>query len=224
MTTILRAVTGSTAYGLAHSESDIDRLGVFVAPTLDVAGLSWHSSKESNVSQGPGQDDWAEHEIGKYLRLALKVNPTISEILWLPLVHYEVFTPEGRALTEIRESFLSRRCVLDSYMGYAKSQLAKYRGNVQSTARDGLTSVKSARHCLRLVEQGRGLYMTGVLQPRVAKPQRYFDLAEMKPEQVLKVLTDAIDEWPTLYSPLPEKPDTDTVRDFLSDVRRNHME
>ncbi|MFD7300744.1 DNA polymerase beta superfamily protein, partial [Streptomyces pharetrae] len=36
---LLSGVVGSTAYGLAHEDSDVDRLGVFAAPTESLHGL-----------------------------------------------------------------------------------------------------------------------------------------------------------------------------------------
>ena len=39
MTILLQGIVGSTAYGLAGPDSDVDRLGVYAAPTLDFARL-----------------------------------------------------------------------------------------------------------------------------------------------------------------------------------------
>ncbi len=38
-TVLLAGIVGSTAYGLAGPDSDVDRLGVFAAPTLSLLGL-----------------------------------------------------------------------------------------------------------------------------------------------------------------------------------------
>src|SRR5215210_72196 len=101
--TILQGVVGSMAYGLAHEGSDTDRLGIFVAPTYEVAGLDWHPSKETRAGDAGG--DHTEHEVGKYLRLALKANPTVTELLWLP--DHEVATAQGRTLVAIRDRLLA---------------------------------------------------------------------------------------------------------------------
>lgn len=216
MTSILLGRVGSHAYGLAHEGSDIDRMGVFVAPTLEVAGLDWHSSKESNVQQGPEGDDFAEHEVGKFFRLVLKANPTVSELLWLPSDLYETRSIWGNTIIDLRHSFLSRKPVWAAYHGYAEAQLRKYK--------DGFTKPKYARHALRLVEQGHQLYTTEQLNVRVDDPQRYFDLADMATEQVLETIRKALDAWTEDRSVLPEEPDRDVVRDLLSWIRRNHLE
>lgn len=216
MTTLLRGIVGSHAYGLAHEGSDVDRLGVFVAPTLEVAGLDWHSSKESHVKQGPEGDDFAEHEVGKFFRLVLKANPTVSELLWLAPEWYETRTLWGNTIIDMRTAFLSRRPVWAAYHGYAEAQLKKYK--------DGFTKPKYARHALRLVEQGHQLYTTGQLNVQVSQPWRYFDLEDMTSEQVLETVRQALDAWTEDSTALPEEPDTQAVRDLLSSIRRNHLE
>lgn len=64
---ILQGVVGSTAYGLAREGSDVDRLGIFVTPTLDLVGLG--KPKDTRVGFKP---DITHHEVGKYLGLALE--------------------------------------------------------------------------------------------------------------------------------------------------------
>ena len=90
---LLSGIVGSTAYGLATEDSDVDRLGVFAAPTERLVGL--HPPQPSVVSSKP---DATFHEAGKFAALALKVNPTITELMWLPDDLYETRTGLGSAL------------------------------------------------------------------------------------------------------------------------------
>ncbi len=186
MTTILRAVVGSTAYGLAREGSDVDRLGVFVAPTVEVAGLDWHPRRESRVRTQP---DITEHEIGKYLRLALACNPTILELLFLPAGAYEVELWWGTRLRRGRSNFLSDRAVRAAYGGYARQQAHRLEcrddGSFSSNTRQ--RTVKHARHLLRLLRQGRQLLETGDLIVRVPDPEDYFAFDDMTQEQMLDV-------------------------------------
>ncbi len=97
--TILRGIVGSTAYGLAHEGSDIDRLGMFVAPTVQFHGLHPPIGKAaSRVQTSPS--DYTEHEAGKYVSLLLGANPTVTELLWLPDDLYEVRLPEAEAIPQ----------------------------------------------------------------------------------------------------------------------------
>ena len=141
MKVLLQAVLGSTAYGLAREGSDIDRLGIFAAPTLEVAGLDWNGHRESVVRHEPS--DMTHHEIGEHLRLALGCNPTLLEQLWLPREAYEVLTPEATALIALRESFLSEKGVRNTYGGYAKQQAIKLARRGDSFSSDTINRTAS---------------------------------------------------------------------------------
>src|SRR3954452_3424124 len=117
---LLSGIIGSTAYGLAREGSDVDRLGMFAAPTETLLGL--HTPKESHVSTAP---DRTLHEAAKWCRLALAGNPTVMELVWLPVGLYEVLTPLGEELIGIRTSFLSAQRVRDAYLGYAVQQFRR---------------------------------------------------------------------------------------------------
>lgn len=214
--TALRGIVGSTAYGLNHDDSDIDRLGVFIAPTKDVAGLDWSAARESHVNQGPGRDDFAEHEIAKFLKLVLKGNPTVMELLWLEDDLYEFISPEGKLMIDFRADYLSEPAVRASYGGYAFAQQKKYR--------DGFPKAKYARHSLRLVEQGLSLLKTGRLEVRVPDPQRYWDIADMSNEQVHAVLDGAFKRFQDFdKSVLPQEPSRLGAEWLLEYVRQKHF-
>ena len=120
MNILLSGVVGSTAYGLASAGSDVDRLGMFAAPTESLLGL--RQPKESHVTTGP---DKTLHEAGKWCRLALAGNPTVTELVWLPDDLYEIRTGLGDELVGIRTAFLSAGRVRDAYLGYATQQFRK---------------------------------------------------------------------------------------------------
>lgn len=213
-TTILLGRVGSHAYGLAHEASDEDFLGVFVAPTSEIAGLHWSTARETQSQSSPGNEsnDSTLHEVGKYMRLALKSNPTVTELLWLDDYIYE--QPAGSALLTIRESFLSKKYVTDAYRGYAHQQLQKF-------ITTGEWKPKHARHCLRLIHQGLGALKTGVVQVRVEDPQIYWDLAEMAPDDVVELLKRELEKFDeTFSSPLRELPDDSAASGLLYTMRR----
>jgi hypothetical protein len=54
--TILQGIVGSTAYGLATPTSDIDRMGVFVAPTKEIVGF--HPPKGTIVTTAIRKAHW----------------------------------------------------------------------------------------------------------------------------------------------------------------------
>jgi predicted nucleotidyltransferase len=207
---LLSGVVGSTAYGLAGPGSDIDRLGVFAVPTVELHGL--HRPAESIVEHDP---DVTLHEAAKFCRLALSCNPTATELLWLP--DYEVRTPLGAELIGIRTAFLSAPRVRDAFLGYAEQQFTR----LINKGVDKRTS-KHARHLLRLIDQGLALYQTGVMTIRLADPGRYLEFGERvaaDPESARPVLEDARQRFATATTVLPDRPDEDPAERWLRRVR-----
>ncbi|MFJ7903069.1 DNA polymerase beta superfamily protein [Streptomyces sp. NPDC096198] len=216
---LLSGIVGSTAYGLARAGSDVDRLGLFAAPTEELHGL--HTPKESHVTTAP---DRTLHEAAKWCRLALGGNPTAMELVWLPDELYEVRTPLGEELIGIRASFLSARRVRAAYLGYATQQFRRLEGRAEGplAPEAGRRIAKHARHLKRLCHQGLELYTTGRLTIRVENPDEYHDFGERvaaDPSVALPLLRfyeNAFDERATVLS---EHPDEAPAEAWLRRVR-----
>lgn len=217
-TVLLAGIVGSTAYGLAHAGSDVDRLGVFAVPTTALHGL--RPPAESRVTTRP---DVTFHEAAKWCRLALVGNPTASELVWLPDELYETRTPLGEELIAIRSAFLCRRAVRDAFLGYATQQFRKLRAHAAAgTAEPDARALKNARHLLRLLAQGEQLHATGTMTVRVADPDLLRERAAAvlaDPEHAGALLDAAAERIEHARSPLPEHPDTATVEAWLRRVR-----
>lgn len=220
MHVLLSGIVGSTAYGLAHAGSDLDRLGLFAAPTETFHGL--HRPTESHVSTAP---DRTLHEAAKWCRLALSCNPTASELVWLPDDLYEVRTPLGEELIGIRRSFLSARAVRNSYLGYATQQFRKLSGRDTSDAQTRARAAKHARHLIRLVIQGVTLHETGAVVVRLTDPERVRALGERyadRPDLARTLLADAEERF-TRPGVLPTVPDEAPAESWLRRVRAAHL-
>lgn len=220
---LLSGIVGSTAYGLATGDSDVDRLGAWAAPTEKLLGL--HPVQPSVVSSKP---DITFHEAGKFAALALKVNPAITELMWLPDDLYETRTWLGNALLSIRSAFLSRAHVRNAYLGYATQQFRRLenRGDGSFSADTRRRTAKHARHLLRLLTQGLELYETGTLTVRLKRPDHYREFGERVAAGDIAAAQREIasaERWfDEATSPLPDKPDERTVEDWLQMVRREH--
>ncbi|MFI1485009.1 DNA polymerase beta superfamily protein [Streptomyces sp. NPDC020747] len=220
---LLSGIVGSTAYGLAHEGSDVDRLGMFAAPTEDLHGL--HPPKESHVTTKP---DSTLHEAAKWCRLALAGNPTVTELVWLPDELYEVRTPLGDELIGIRTTLLSAKRVRDAYLGYATQQFKRLydRGDSSLSADTRKRTAKHARHLRRLCHQGFELYATGRVSIRVENPEEYHRFGEqvaadaMAALPLLKHYEAAFDE---TRSALPDQPDEAPVEAWLRRVRAHYF-
>jgi uncharacterized protein len=225
-TVLLSGIVGSTAYGLAGPGSDIDRLGIFAAPTADFHGLTPPTCKpyDSHVTTNP---DVTYHEARKACLLMLGCNPTVTEILWLSDDLYETRTPHGDALIGIRASFLSAPRARDAYLGYASGQFARLqnRSDGSFSADTRKRTAKHARHLARLIHHGLQLYSTGHLTVRLGDPDRFRDFGERVAGGDLdagrKLLAQAEADFDAARSPLPDQPDTAAVDAWLRSVRRD---
>ena len=218
---LLSGIVGSTAYGLAHEGSDIDRLGLFATPTDALHGL--HTPKESHVTTAP---DRTLHEAAKWCRLALGGNPTAMELVWLPAELYEVRTPLGDELIGIRTSLLSAKRVRDAYLGYATQQFRRLegRGDGSFSADTRRRTAKHARHLKRLCHQGLELYATGRLTIRVENPEEYHDFGDRvaaDSSAALPLLSHYETAFAETRSALPDQPDETAVEAWLRRVRRH---
>ena len=227
-TTILQGVVGSTAYGLSHEGSDIDRLGCFVAPTRLFHGLHPPVGKAaSRVSKDGG--DLTEHEAGKYVSLLLNCNPTVTELLWLPDEFYLTVHPEGLALIAIREKFLSAKAVRNAYLGYATQQFRKLndRGDGSFSADTRKRTEKHARHLKRLCWQGFTLYSEGWLPITVEDPDSYHEFGRAVADDASHagaMIAEYEGLFNTTETVLPENPDEDAAVQWLLEVRDRHYE
>lgn len=221
MTVLLAGIVGSTAYGLAGPDSDVDRLGVFAAQTVAFHGL--YPPAETRASSKP---DVTMHEAAKFAKLALRGNPTVSELLWLPDELYETRTQIGCDLIGIRDAFLCAHRTRDAYLGYATQQFRKLEvradGSFSSDTRK--RTAKHARHLRRLCQQGFMLWATGALSVRVDDPQNLIDFGERVAAGDIDHAKALMSHYEHLFditrSVLPDQPDEAVVENWLISVRR----
>lgn len=219
--TILSAVVGSTAYGLANANSDVDMLGVFVANTRDI--LSLNKPNPTITSVDP---DLCYHEVERFISLCLKVNPTVTELLYLD--EYEILTEPGQMLIANRSAFLSHSYVRNAYLGYATQQLKRLlqRGDSFSSKTKNRTA-KHARHCTRLLMQGMELMQTGTLTVKLDANKAvictaYGELAQEDPLAFKTEFELLEDEFLATVedSVLPLKPDITIANEILLRIRQ----
>lgn len=217
---LLRGIVGSTAYGLAREGSDEDRLGVYAWPTDSFFHLG--EPKDSVVKNKP---DITEHELAKYLRLALKCNPSLLELLWLPQDLYQVRRSQGTELIALRKAFLHTTGIRNAYGGYALQQAQRLQRR-EAEGKEGFSSTtrnrtaKHARHCFRLLEQGQQLLETGDLTVKVPDPEMYWAFDGMSVEQIVARFEASFAKFNAIDSVLPDQPDFMRVDMFLYRTRK----
>lgn len=221
---ILEGVTGSTAYGLATKDSDVDIKGIYQLPLKEVLGIKFNIEHTTRDNTDP---DWAYHEVGKFMKLVAGGNPTITELLYLE--EYTQLTPVGELLIENRKMFLSTKAILNAYRGYAFGQ-AKKLSKRQEEGLEGYDSAlknrfsKHTRHCFRLLLQCRQLLETGTLTVKVTPEERewLFEMGKQTPETVVDAFIAEDTKMEGIKSILPEEPNWQEIDDLLYSIRVEH--
>lgn len=223
---LLEGIVGSTAYGLAGPESDVDYLGLYAAPTVDFHGLHPPLGKMASVVLK--DPDRTYHEALKYVQLVMGGNPTVTELLWLE--EYTTFQQFGLELAAHRTRLLSARRVRESYLGYATSQFVRLVSREDGSFSSDLRkrTAKHARHLLRLLDQGFELYSTGQLLIRLQDPDRYHEFGQRVAEGDHEIAKDELHKaelrFDRVRSVLLERPDEDYVEHWLRSLRKEFME
>lgn len=120
---ILTVLSGSHLYGTARPDSDMDIRGVCLPPMEAVLGLS--PFEQYIRTKGV---DVTFYGLQKFCKLALKANPNILEMLFVPEDAILEIDEHGKRLIENRDLFLSTK-VVHTYSGYAFSQLKRIEGH-----------------------------------------------------------------------------------------------
>jgi predicted nucleotidyltransferase len=227
----LTVTVGSRAYGLHRPDSDTDTKGFYVPPTSSYFGLV--KPPEQLESHDP---DMVYYEIEKFIRLALKGNPTILETLWShqdrewfpndPNVH--LFAPHARdqivyLLRYGREWFLGKHLVAP-FLGMAKSHMHKIMGRHAETDRER----RDAMHMLRIMysarqiaREGSPMLDVGVYRDHLLRVRNgTFDLGETLAEFEM-LYTEVRDAF--ACSTLPDRPQTVQADAWLRQLRRDML-
>lgn len=114
---------GSHLYHLNVETSDEDYGGVFVCPIEDLIGL--RSGYVEQVSDE--KNDTVFYELGRWLELLLKANPTVLESLFAPEDCIIKSHPIIDEIRKNRDLFVSKQC-FNTFYGYGVSQIGKARG------------------------------------------------------------------------------------------------
>jgi predicted nucleotidyltransferase len=217
---IYRCQVGSKAFGLATDESDDDLRGIFLPP----ARFHWSLRPlPEQIESTVAERDEVYWELEKFLRLALKANPTVLEILWTPLVLHA--TDLSGELRSLRGSFLSQH-VYKTYSGYVLSQ---FRRMTNAVKRQGTYKAKHAMHLVRLLLSGTAALDTGEIQIdmsqhrdellAIRRRERSFDDVQRRALEL-----DAAFQQAFLRTSLPEQPDYSRIDDFLIRARRSMVD
>jgi len=210
---IYRCVVGSSAYGLSHAGSDVDRRGFYLPPS----DFEW--SLPGVPEQLETENEEAFWEIEKFIRLALKANPNVLECFYSPLV--ETCTPLAQELIDLRHIFLSQY-VHRTYNAYVLSQFKKLEQDLRN---HGQIRWKHVMHLIRLLLSGVVVLRQGFVPLRVDEYRERllairrgevpWEDVELWRLALHRELDQALES-----TELPEHPDYERANEFLIRARR----
>lgn len=223
MKTLIKVLVGSRAHGLHNEDSDYDYRGVYIAPTSEVLSLG-RSIKNTQWIEGK-QDD-TSWEVGKFLHLATKCNPTILEVFKAPLVAHDNRDPGEISLgTELRNLFddvWNPTDVRNAFVGYGLNQRKKF------LDKNDTRPNKYATAYLRTLYQAHQLLSTGDFQVSMVDTPVYeqlkrFKAGEYTVGEVIQVCRDWEEKVDNAYQRCNKKnTNLEKVNEFLLKVRKEN--
>lgn len=120
---IMECWAGSHLYGFNRPDSDEDFRGVFIPDKEYIYGLT---KKIEQLEQK--EPDRVLYSLHKFIQLALKNNPNIIELLYVPDNKMIFCHPIWDVIRENANLILSKKCK-HSFSGYAHDQLQRIKGH-----------------------------------------------------------------------------------------------
>jgi len=153
---ILEVKTGSWLYGLNTPTSDLDYQGIFLPNKEYVFGFSnieevdlSFKDKLDNGKNSSEAIDIKFYEFRKYVKLAMEMNPNISEVLFVNPENIVFINEYGRKLLNNAHLF-PHKGLKEKFIGYAISQKKK-----MIIKRDNFNELESAEKLLlKIIEEG----------------------------------------------------------------------
>lgn len=215
--TILKVLSGSRAHNLHTKESDYDYRGVFVVPTSVLLSLG---TNVKNTQWIEGNIDDTSWEIGKFLMMATKCNPTILETFLAPIAGSAHVPGWEQDLRELFPYVWNSIGVKNAFIGYGLSQRKRFLEKKDSRA------PKYAVAYLRSLYNAFELLTTETFSVDMSDTPIYETLKKWKSgDFTVGEVIDLTEFWTTeleeAYEKNPDKKtDLDRVNEFLLKVRK----
>jgi len=119
---IFECIAGSHLYNLSTPKSDFDVRGIYINPSTEYLGLN------DPVNQiGDEKHDTTYYSLRRFFELAMKANPNILELAFVPENCFKICKPEMKKIIENGHLFVSKKC-FHTFSGYAFAQVSKASG------------------------------------------------------------------------------------------------
>ncbi len=223
MQTILKVLVGSHAHGLATDNSDYDYRGVFVMPTQEILKIGGH---KDNTHWVEGNEDDTSWEIGHFLFLATKCNPTILETFLAP----RVFKSEskragkghdyGKELQDLFPYVWNSNDVMNAFIGYGLNQRKKFLDNKDGKPNKFAAAYyRSLYNAYELLETGT--FTIKIIDTPIGEIVKRFKKGDYEIGEVIQrciALQKSVEQAAEKH---PKEADLEPVNEFLLKVRKD---
>lgn len=117
---IHKSLVGSRAHGLHNDDSDYDYRGIYVLPTEKILSLGFNYKGTSWID---GDVDNTSYEIGHFLLLATKANPSVLEVITRDSNVY--VSPYSTQLMDLLPKLYDPKDAYNAFTGYSLNQRKK---------------------------------------------------------------------------------------------------
>ena len=235
---ILMGVGGSHAYGTNVPTSDYDTRGIALnSPREILLGTDFEQVTNDTT-------DTVIYSFKKAIKLLSNCNPNTIEMLGLRPEDYSIMTDIGKDLIDNQKMFLSQIAV-KSFGGYANQQLTRLRNGSTDERleemgirnRKAIQHNKLGKHSMHLVrlyymafdilEKGEIITYREKEHDLLMRIRNGEFLKDDKPTKEFEELLDSLNKRfarAKKETILPEKPDYDSINEFVIDVHKNILE
>lgn len=216
-TKILDVIVGSQAHGLATPESDYDYRGVFVNPTAEILKLGGSNRQTSWIE---GKEDMTSWEIGHFLHLATKCNPTILEVFLSPLI---LVNEDGLELTRLFPHIWNSKGVMDAFIGYGLNQRKKFLEDKEGRANKySAAYLRTLFNAWQLLTQN--IFQVKISETEIGETVRAYKNGNFKYGEVIETCRLWEEKVRKAYAENPNKEtNMEAVNEFLLKIRRKYF-
>jgi uncharacterized protein len=222
MRSLLKVLVGSRAHGVADASSDWDYRSIFQHPTALLVGIQSPPDNvawvEGEPSQGP-KIDATGWELGHFLKLAVRSNPTILEVFVAPV---KESSPLGEHLRALFPYVWDAKAVMDSFIGYGKNQRTKFLTDKETRP------AKYATAYLRVLYQAEVLLSTGQMPINMAGTPIFdtlmrWRLGDFTRGEVIDTCYTMEESVKVAYESCRHKPNIKVVENMLLEAREEYF-
>lgn len=214
---ILKVLVGSRAHGLADKNADYDYRGVYVLPTSKVLSLNYKYKGNDWIE---GKEDNTSYEIGHFLQLATKCNPTILEVFKAPVIE---INKDGEDLRKLFPYVWNPIDAFNAFVGYGLNQRKKFLNKKDNRQNKfAVAYIRTLYSLIRLLESGSFDVEVkfDILKEQLLK----YKNGEYKLGEVIdsaEILTEMAKE---RLQECNHKPNIEKVNDFLLKIRQKYWD